>query len=101
MLGLLFNFFDSPMDLAVIAIIALLLFGKRLPDLAKSMGKSIVEFKKGLSQTTEEIKKATETQPDEEPTQLNATKTPPGVGPGTPVGNPRQIKQVTSVSEEP
>ena len=32
----------------VIALIGLLLFGKRLPEVGKSLGKSIVEFKKGL-----------------------------------------------------
>jgi sec-independent protein translocase protein TatA len=31
-----------------ILVIALLLFGNRLPDVARGMGKSIVEFKKGL-----------------------------------------------------
>jgi sec-independent protein translocase protein TatA len=32
----------------VIGIIAVLLFGKRLPDMAKYIGKSVVEFKKGM-----------------------------------------------------
>ncbi len=32
----------------VIVIIAVLLFGKRLPDMAKYIGKSVVEFKKGM-----------------------------------------------------
>ncbi|MHC4993757.1 MAG: twin-arginine translocase TatA/TatE family subunit [Planctomycetota bacterium] len=36
------------MELLVILVIALLIFGKRLPEVGKSMGKSIVEFKKGL-----------------------------------------------------
>jgi sec-independent protein translocase protein TatA len=38
----------GPVGLIVILIIALLLFGKRLPDVARSLGKGIVEFKKGV-----------------------------------------------------
>jgi sec-independent protein translocase protein TatA len=35
-------------ELIVIALVAVLLFGKRLPEVGKSLGKGIVEFKKGL-----------------------------------------------------
>lgn len=35
-------------EMIFIGIIALLLFGKRLPEVAKSLGKGVVEFKKGL-----------------------------------------------------
>ena len=38
----------SPVALIVILIVALLIFGKRLPEVAKSLGKGIVEFKKGV-----------------------------------------------------
>ena len=39
----------------VIAVVALLIFGRRLPDVARSVGKSIVEFKKGLRDMKEDV----------------------------------------------
>ncbi len=39
----------------IIGIIGLLIFGKRLPDVARSLGKSVVEFKKGLKAVEDEI----------------------------------------------
>jgi len=42
----------------VILVIALLIFGKRLPDVARSIGKSLTEFKKGIKeaeQTKDEL----------------------------------------------
>ncbi len=42
-------------ELIIILVIVLLLFGaKRLPDLAKSLGKSIGEFKKGKEEAERE-----------------------------------------------
>src|SRR3954447_15995859 len=35
-------------EIIVLGIIAVLLFGKRLPDMAKYLGKSVIEFKKGM-----------------------------------------------------
>ena len=40
----------------VIAAIGLILFGKRLPEVGRSLGKGIVEFKKGLTGVAEEIR---------------------------------------------
>jgi sec-independent protein translocase protein TatA len=42
----------------VILIVALLLFGKRLPEVARGLGRSLNEFKKGLNeaqQTKDEV----------------------------------------------
>ena len=37
------------MDGLIILVLGLLFFGRRLPEVGKNLGKTIVEFKKGLS----------------------------------------------------
>lgn len=39
---------ESPIQLVVVGVIALLLFGNRLPEVMRSLGKGITEFKKGM-----------------------------------------------------
>jgi len=43
------------MEWLVIAVIGLLIFGKRLPEVGKSLGQGIVQFKKGLKGVEEDI----------------------------------------------
>ena len=50
-------------EFIVIAAIGLLLFGKRLPEVGRSLGKGIVEFKKGLKGIEEEVDNATNKPP--------------------------------------
>jgi sec-independent protein translocase protein TatA len=45
----------SPVELIVIGSIAVLLFGSRLPNVARSMGKSVTEFKKGIRGIEEDM----------------------------------------------
>ena len=45
------------MEWLAILVIALLLFGKKLPEVSRAMGKSITEFKKGLNNINDDINK--------------------------------------------
>lgn len=45
----------GPSELVIVGIIAVLLFGKRLPEVAKSLGSSYREFRSGLSSLQSEV----------------------------------------------
>src|SRR5579872_1312379 len=45
----------GPGELLIIGMIALLLFGKRLPEVMRGLGKGITEFKKGMNGMEDEI----------------------------------------------
>ncbi len=49
----------------IILIVALLIFGKRLPEVMKSLGKGIVEFKKGVKGVEDEVDNSINKKPDE------------------------------------
>ena len=44
----------GPWEVAVIALIVVVLFGNRLPGAAKSLGQSLTAFKKGVKEGVEE-----------------------------------------------
>ena len=45
-------------ELLVVAGVALLLFGHRLPSVMRSLGRGVVEFKRGVSGIEDEIEEA-------------------------------------------
>jgi sec-independent protein translocase protein TatA len=67
-------------ELIVILVIALLMFGGRLPDVARSIGKSVNQFKRGLKEVDDEV-----TRPEPPPTprslprEADSTRTPDSV----------------------
>lgn len=68
----------GPMEWVFIAGIALLIFGKRLPEVGRSLGKGIVEFKKGLRDIEDEIDTAASQPPRQSGQKSNdSSPTPP------------------------
>ncbi len=51
------------MEITVLMVLGVLIFGKRLPEVGKSIGKGIVEFKKGLAGIEDDIETSTKQPP--------------------------------------
>ena len=63
----------GPFELVVIAIVALLIFGRRLPDVARSVGKSIVEFKRGMKDVKDDLDQQSRLEPPPKSPALGST----------------------------
>ncbi|MBI3464266.1 MAG: twin-arginine translocase TatA/TatE family subunit [Planctomycetes bacterium] len=54
-MSVLFAIFGiGPMEMVIVAVIVLLLFGTRLPSAMRSLGRGVTEFKKGLNENDAE-----------------------------------------------
>lgn len=67
---LLANFLGDWGLLIILGLIGLLIFGKRLPEVGRNVGKGIVEFKKGLAGIDDDIKKPAGEAPSPENRQI-------------------------------
>jgi sec-independent protein translocase protein TatA len=47
-MAVVFGFLTSPMEWGVVALLALLFFGNRLPSVMRNLGEGVTEFKKGM-----------------------------------------------------
>ena len=68
----------SPMEVLIVGVVAVLLFGGRLPMVARSAGKSLTEFRRGLQDLQDEFRDAMR--------EAEAAATPPR----TPLTAPRR-----------
>lgn len=48
----------GPMEMMIIGVLAVLLFGNKLPEVAKNMGKSFSDFKKGMNGIEDDVNSA-------------------------------------------
>jgi sec-independent protein translocase protein TatA len=60
----------------LLLVIGILLFGKRLPEMGRYLGKGIVEFKKGLKGLEDEIEGTSTAAPRQEPAALEPPRPP-------------------------
>ena len=58
----------------IILIVALLIFGKRLPEVMKSLGRGIVEFKKGVKGVDDEVEESSSKSTKKIETEKDVTK---------------------------
>lgn len=58
--SILFGFLgaSSPVAYIILGVIAVLLFGNRLPSVMRSLGRSVVEFKKGVAGIEDDLDEA-------------------------------------------
>lgn len=100
-------------EMAGLLVIALLLFGKRLPEVGRSLGKGIVEFRKGIQGLQDEVEQEVSkpaTSPSSPapsaatPTSTTPTHTPPASpstpppAPGSEVNEPQPAAEPTADS---
>lgn len=60
----------------IIALIGLLLFGRRLPEVGRSLGKGIIEFKKGLKGIEDDMNEG------DKPARSSSSNSPPALREG-------------------
>lgn len=71
--------FTDPWTYLIVGLVALLLFGKRLPEVGRSLGRGIAEFKKGLHDVQDEMSRE-----EPEPPPKKKLRAPEDQEPDTP-----------------
>jgi sec-independent protein translocase protein TatA len=70
------GYFETPWHIVLLLLIALLLFGgKRLPEIGKSLGHGMREFKDAITGNSPDASDAPPELPPAEPTETTATAT--------------------------
>jgi len=82
-------------ELLALAVIGLLIFGKRLPEVGKSLGRSIVEFKKGLKGVEDDLDRAIENDQKDMLPPPESTATSEGSAQSTSEGSTQSTEPAT------
>ncbi len=95
-LALFNNLFQGP-DLIILMVIGLLIFGKRLPEVGRGLGKGIVEFRKGLKGVEDDI----ETESNRPAPQRLPTREAEVRAPLSPTGEEVRVSRTPAGGQEP
>jgi sec-independent protein translocase protein TatA len=60
----------GPQEIVLLAVVGVLLFGRKLPEIARYLGKSFVEFRNGMRGVEEQIEGAVAARPEPPPEPL-------------------------------
>ncbi|MFL5245687.1 MAG: twin-arginine translocase TatA/TatE family subunit [Gemmataceae bacterium] len=80
------------MEMAIILFVGVLIFGRKLPDVGRSLGKGIVEFKKGLRGLEDEVDTSVQ-RADAPPPALEAPRPPQRVATSAPKFEENAVNQ--------
>jgi sec-independent protein translocase protein TatA len=78
----LFGFVLGTPEIIMLLVLGVLLFGRKLPDIGRSFGKTMVEFKKGMKGIEDEVSEpsapraAIEPEPAKAPTRVTPSSAP-------------------------
>jgi len=78
--------FPGGYEWVILLVLGLLIFGRRLPEVGRSLGKSIVEFKRGIKGIEDEIE-----------TESSSRSTPPEVSAAQP---PQELPKTSPPAEQ-
>jgi sec-independent protein translocase protein TatA len=69
----------APEHILLVLVVGILLFGRKLPEVGRSLGKTVTEFKKGVRGLEDEVSEPTSTRAAIEPEPVKAPQrvTPP------------------------
>ena len=90
----LFAFFGGQLgfwEILIIAIAGVVLFGRRLPEVGRYLGKGIIEFKKGLKGIEDDVETASANQHAAPYQQVEAPRPPQRITPAAPKFQDRPV----------
>ncbi len=91
----------GPMEMLVVGFIAVLLFGKRLPEVARSLGKGVTEFKKGIKGLDDDVADVPQHRELPHATDVQAPRAPKFEPPTSPPTDAGPSSEQASVRAEP